>query len=234
MIYGDTDSIFVLVGSGYDERECRSVGSELAGTLNAFWRERLAKELRVESALEIEFETHYLKFFMPTMRGSERGSKKRYAGSVRAQDGSAKVVFKGLEAVRTDWTPLARRFQRELFARVFTDREYRAWARGILDDLYAGALDDELVYRKRLRRDVDEYEHNVPPHVRAARKLDRPVRQVRYVITTRGPEPVQARSDARIDYDHYRDRQLAPAADGLLGFLGTSFETVAGKQLSLF
>jgi DNA polymerase-2 len=235
VIYGDTDSIFVLVGSGHGEAECRDVGEGLARLLNDFWRERLAKEPRVESALEIEFETHYLRFFMPTMRGSERGSKKRYAGSVRAKDGSAKIVFKGLEAVRTDWTPLARRFQRELFARVFADRAYREWARGILDDLYAGALDDELVYRKRLRRGLHEYERNVPPHVQAARKLDTPSpRVVRYVITTRGPEPVQARSGARIDYDHYRDRQLAPAANGLLGFLGTDFEAVAGKQLSLF
>jgi DNA polymerase-2 len=234
VIYGDTDSIFVLVGSGHEEAECREVGERLARLLDDFWRQRLAKEPRVRSALEIEFETHYLRFFMPTMRGSERGSKKRYAGSVRAKDGSAKIVFKGLEAVRTDWTPLARRFQRELFARVFQGREYREWARGILDDLYAGALDDELVYQKRLRRDLDEYEHNVPPHVQAARKLDRPARFVRYVITTRGPEPVQARSAARIDYDHYRDRQLAPAANGLLAFLGTDFEAVAGKQLSLF
>ncbi len=234
VIYGDTDSIFVLVGSGHDEEQCRAVGDGLARLLNDYWRARLAEEPRVESALEIEFETHYLRFFMPTMRGSEKGSKKRYAGSVRGEDESAKIVFKGLEAVRTDWTPLARRFQRELFARVFADREYRAWSRSIVDDLYAGALDDELVYRKRLRRSVDEYEHNVPPHVQAAKKLDRPPRVIRYVITTRGPEPVQARSGARIDYDHYKSRQLAPAANGLLTFLGTDFETIAGKQLSLF
>ena len=32
-------------------------------------------------------------------------------------------------------------------------------------------LDAELVYRKRIRRDLDEYRHNVPPHIQAARKL---------------------------------------------------------------
>ena len=36
-----------------------------------------------------------------------------------------KVVIKGLEAARTDWTPLARRFQRELFDRVFPDQPWR-------------------------------------------------------------------------------------------------------------
>jgi len=234
VIYGDTDSIFVLVGSDHDEARCKEIGDGLAGILNTWWTERLTAEPKVKSALEIEFETHYLRFFMPTMRGSERGSKKRYAGSVRNADGSASIVFKGLEAVRTDWSPLARRFQRELFARIFADREWREWAKSTLDDLYAGRLDDELVYSKRLRRKLDEYERNVPPHVQAARKLGRPVRSIRYVITTRGPEPVQRRTAARIDYDHYRDRQLAPAADGLLTCIGTDFETVAGKQLSLF
>jgi DNA polymerase-2 len=234
VIYGDTDSLFVLIGSGPDETECQRIGAHLALTLDAYWTKRLADDPRVKSALEIEFERHYLRFFMPTMRGSERGSKKRYAGSVRNADGSASIVFKGLEAVRTDWTPLARRFQRELFARIFAGHEWRSWARGLLDQLYAGALDDALVYQKRIRRDLDEYVHNVPPHVQAARMLENPGRTIRYLITTRGPEPVAARSGARIDYDHYLERQLAPAADGLLGFLGTDFRTVAGKQLSLF
>ena len=36
----------------------------------------------IESNLELEFETHYQRFFMPTMRGSETGSKKRYCGMV--------------------------------------------------------------------------------------------------------------------------------------------------------
>jgi hypothetical protein len=48
---------------------------------------------------------------------------------------------------------------------------------------------------------------NVPPHVRAARMLDRfDGRIVNYVITTAGLEPVQKRSDAAYDYDHYSER----------------------------
>ena len=97
----------------------------------------------------------------------------------------------------------------------------------------AGQLDDELVYRKRLRRQLDDYTRNVPPHVRAARMLGKPVREVSYVWTARGPEPVQKRSSP-LDYHHYLHRQLAPAADGLLQCLGTSFDRVAGDQISLF
>ena len=56
---------------------------------------------------------------------------------------------------------------------------------------------------------------------------------VEYVMTTRGPEPLDRRS-APIDYDHYVDKQLAPACDVLLAFFGTSFAKIAGAQTSLF
>src|SRR5690606_23551055 len=87
VIYGDTDSLFVLLGPSRNEEECRRVGGELARDLNAWWAARLSEEHRLESFLELEFETHYLKFLMPTLRGSDRGTKKRYAGSVRTPDG---------------------------------------------------------------------------------------------------------------------------------------------------
>ena len=39
-------------------------------------------------------------------------------------------------------------------------------------ELMNGELDEQLVYRKRLRRPLAEYQRNVPPHVRAARLAD--------------------------------------------------------------
>jgi DNA polymerase-2 len=185
------------------------------------------------SYLEVEFETHYLKFVMPTIRGSESGSKKRYAGMVRAADNSEKIVFKGLEAVRTDWTPLAREFQRTLYRMVFNDEPVDDYIRETAAALQSGALDDKLVYRKRLRRKLNEYTRNVPPHVQAARKQAKPGRWVSYLITVNGPEP----SDecvSGIDYQHYLEKQLEPVADGILHFLDTSFERINGAQISLF
>lgn len=231
VIYGDTDSLFVLVGEK-PEDACLNVGDEIASALNDFWRERLLRDHALESGLEVEFETHYLRFLMPTMRGSKKGSKKRYAGLVREDDGSTRVIVKGLEAARTDWTPLARRVQRELFRRIFEGEEYESWLLDIARQVRAGEFDDELVYRKRLRRALDDYEKNVPPHVQAARKLGRPAREIRYLITSAGPEPVDL-PHATPDYAHYLDKQLAPAANAILPFLGTDFATVAGPQLVL-
>jgi DNA polymerase-2 len=233
VIYGDTDSVFVLLGPDYDEAQSRRRGSELALALNQWWRQTIAREFRLDSRLEVEFETHFVRFLMPTVRGSETGSKKRYAGTVRNADGGFDMVFKGLESVRSDWTPLARQFQRELYRRVFFDEPWEPYVQRMVDELRGGRLDDLLVYRKRLRQPLEAYRRNVPPHVQAARKMQRPGRWVHYVMTLNGPEPAKQRSSP-LDYQHYVERQLGPVADGILYFIGESFARFAANQMDLF
>jgi DNA polymerase-2 len=233
VIYGDTDSLFILPGGVEGEAAIDAAGRALTLHLNDWWQARIEQMFGLPSFLEVEYETHFIRFLMPTIRGAETGSKKRYAGLVRREDGSTSIVFKGLESVRTDWTPLAQRFQRELYRRVFLREPFEAYVRQTVDDMHAGRFDEELVYRKRLRRALEDYTRNVPPHVQAARKLDRPERWIRYEITRNGPEPV-VDAIPKPDYRHYQDRQLAPIADGILGFVGTSFEAIAGQQLTFF
>jgi DNA polymerase-2 len=238
VIYGDTDSLFVLVGKGPGEEECRMLGGELARRLNRLWAQEIAGRYRLESRLELEFETHYLRFFMPTIRGSEVGSKKRYAG-LTLRGGERVLEFTGLEAVRSDWTPLAREFQREIYRRVFFDEPFAEYVRTIASELFSGKRDSELVYRKRIRRRLEDYQKSRPPHVQAAlkRRKDggdrRQDRWIRYVVTTSGPEPVSSRASP-LDYRHYLDRQLAPAADALLRVKGTSVAEILDAQLRLF
>jgi DNA polymerase-2 len=232
VIYGDTDSLFVRLGSQLNSAECATQGLELAAELNRFWHAEIMRVHRLQSHLEVQFDTHYVRFFMPTLRDSEQGSKKRYAGLLRMPEGD-QVEFKGLEAVRTDWTPLARRFQRELYRRVFVGEPYVDYVRELSQQLMTGELDAELVYRKRVRRELDQYVTNVPPHVRAARRLAHPTRIVSYCITVNGPEPARQR-ESRFDYRHYLDRQLAPAADAILQHCGTSFAQLTEQQLELF
>jgi DNA polymerase-2 len=238
VLYGDTDSLFVRLNPSLDEAAAVKESQRLADAINAFWKERLAAEHRVESFLEMRFDALFLQFLMPTMRGSEKGSKKRYAGLVRDGEGT-QLVIRGLEAIRTDWTPLAREAQRELLHRVFAGRAWEAWLLGLRRQVLSGALDEQLIYRKRLRRDVGDYA-SVPPHVRAAKLLadaepgdDAPATDVEYLMTVQGPQPVAHRT-APIDYAHYLEKQLAPAVDVVLGQLGTSYERVAGEQLELF
>lgn len=235
VIYGDTDSVFVWLGDDRTERECLDIGTRLSVELNQWWRDRLHNEFAIESSLEIEFETHFLKFIMPTIRGSEIGSKKRYAGLLHKGD-DYQLVFKGLETVRTDWTRLARDFQQELYRRIFFDETYEEYVRQVADDLMQGRLDEQLYYRKRIRRPLHEYQKNVPPHIQAARKLPRSKQGrgwIRYMITINGPEP-EGYVHSTLDYEHYLDRQLKPVADGILHFLGTDFDQIYQKQITLF
>ncbi len=104
VIYGDTDSVFVLLGS-VPEDQVELIGNELTERLNEWWSNRLREKFSIESFLEMEFETHFSRFLMPTVRGSDAGSKKRYAGLIRDGE-NHRLLFKGLESVRSDWSPL--------------------------------------------------------------------------------------------------------------------------------
>nr|WP_313653212.1 DNA polymerase II [Pantoea sp.] len=244
VIYGDTDSTFVWLKSAHGEAAAAAIGQQLVQKVNAWWRDHLQQTLGLTSALELEYESHFCRFLMPTIRGAEQGSKKRYAGLIR-DAGGERMIFKGLESVRTDWTPLAKTFQQQLYHRIFHREPWQDYIRETVAQLLAGELDDQLIYKKRLRRPLKEYERNVPPHVRAARladeqnrKLNRPLQyqnggRIRYVMATAGPEPLEARSTP-LDYDHYVTRQLQPVAEGILPFVDGDFATLITGQLGLF
>lgn len=232
VIYGDTDSLFIKLKEGEGEN-AEASGNRIAEDLNKYWSEKIQNEHGLKSYLEIEFEKYYRKFILTPARGSETGAKKRYAGLL-IENGEEKLEFVGMEFVRSDWTHLAKEFQVELYSRIFNNDEIEDWLREIVKKVKAGEYDEKLVYRKRLRKDVDEYTKNIPQHVKAARLLPETTGTVYYVITKRGPIPVELKH-TDIDYDHYIDKQLKPIADSVLSLLGESFDSIVqSDQLSFF
>jgi DNA polymerase-2 len=246
VIYGDTDSVFIHIQHESADG-VKIIGNQLADQLTAWWTARLKAEMQIESCLELEFETHFQKFLMPTVRGAETGSKKRYAGLVRTGDKPEdfRLVFKGLETVRSDWSPLARLFQQQLYEKIFLDEPFEEFIKLTVAQVLEGKEKDNLVLRRRLRRKLDDYIKNVPPHVQAARKADVIRKEkglpeafgqggwVEYVMTVNGPEPKQYQTSA-IDVDFYVERQIAPIADSILVFKGTSMKELLDKQMGLF
>ena len=243
VIYGDTDSLFVHFGNG-ESAAIQRTGTRLSEKLNGYLNVELQQRFKVESKLDIELEKLFVHFFMPTIRGRDTGSKKRYAGLFINAAGTAELYFAGMEATRRDWTALAKEFQVDLFTLLFQkdgspdlQDELCDLVRSRHQQLYEGHLDDKLVYRKGISKRLEDYTKNVPPHVRAARMLDQlDGKIVSYVMTTAGPEPVQKKSDAAYDYDHYNKKQLAPIADMVLRFFDLDYRslTKGGRQLSLF
>lgn len=233
VLYGDTDSVFVqLKPSEYATGE--QAAGQLARQINGFLNQTIQERFNLASHLEIEFEKLFTRFFMPALRSGGDSAKKRYAGLVR-KGGTRELVFTGLEFVRSDWTRFARQFQYDLFHRIFHDREVAPWIRQKILDIKTGRHDRELVYKKRLTKPAREYVKVVPPHVKAARLLpDRNPREISYVMTLRGPVPVELPHED-LDYPHYIEKQLKPIADSVLRFFDLSVtEIMGGKQLSLF
>ncbi|NML47164.1 DNA polymerase II [Ramlibacter sp. G-1-2-2] len=244
-IYGDTDSIFIWLKRAHTNEEAQAIAATLVKDINAWWSHRLREEQGLASFLEIELDTHYRKFFMPTIRGSDVGSKKRYAGLSVDAAGREEMIYRGLEMARSDWTPLARQFQEGLLSRIFRGEPYQAFVTDYAQATLSGEKDDLLVYRKRLRHRIADYQVNVPPQVRAARiadeynvKVNRPRQYenggwIRYVMTRSGPEPLEVRRSG-IDYEHYLTRQLQPIADAILQPMGESFAAMTTLQRRLF
>lgn len=245
VIYGDTDSTFVWLGHPHTEEQAGDIGRALVAHVNAWFDQYLREEFNLVNALELQYETHYRRFLMPTIRNSDEGSKKRYAGLVTRADGTEEMVYKGLETVRSDWTPLAKQFQQALYLRVFKGEAYQEYVKDYVHRTLAGEFDSLLVYRKRLRRSLEDYERNVPPQVRAARIADeynrahaRPLQYqnggwIQYVMTVAGPEPLENRRSP-IDYEHYLSRQLQPVADAILPFVKDDFTRLTSRQQTLF
>ncbi|MCF6149482.1 MAG: DNA polymerase II [Candidatus Kuenenia sp.] len=232
VLYGDTDSVFVQLKK-HQSGEYADVSSRLAKDLNEYWRKRLKENFHVESFLEIEFEMYFEKLCLPMARGFQGGAKKRYVGRVKDSQGE-KLHFVGMEYVRSDWTELAKNFQYQLYERLFNNQEIETFVKDYISDLKKGRYDNDLIYYKRLRKNVREYTKTKPPHVKAAHMLSKEVGEVYYIMTMRGPVPVQL-DHKDIDYVHYIDKQIRPIADSVLPLLGKSFDAIYGaRQLSLF
>ncbi len=244
VIYGDTDSTFVHLTGVRDREEAVKTGKRLEKNINRQWQDKLKSEYQLACHLEIEFETCFDKFFMPTIRGSEQGSKKRYAGIIEA-DNPDTLVFKGLENVRSDWTQLSKEFQQTLYLKVFNNDPVKEYILDIVEGIRHRRFDTKLVYHKRLGKPLAEYTKNIPPHVRAALRaeeknleLGKPLQyqrrtSVQYFMTQAGPQTPWY-CDSPLDYEHYIDKQIRPIAESILPSIGLSFDSMIMPQLGLF
>ncbi len=254
VIYGDTDSLFVLSAQGDDVGDLDALGARLAALVNGKLAAYARSSFDVTSRIELEFEGIYRRFFLPPMRtptsdpddedAESRGRAKGYAGLVVAagKDGAVTeyLEVKGMEAVRHDWTPLAQQLQRELLHLVFHDADQvliGEKVRTLLRDLKAGRCDEKLAYRKSLRKSVESYTKSSPPHARAAALLPAEERTglIRYVWTVEGPQP-ESRRSAPLDYEHYVQKQVRPIVESIAPYIGLATDNIfaAGGQLGLF
>ncbi len=162
-------------------------------------------------------------------------AKKKYAGLM--DDGELDVV--GMEAIRGDWSNLARNVQNEVLRLVLEDANpirAKSYVTNLVKDLESAKVPkSSLVIWKTLTKRPDEYEVNAP-HVEVARKMAKegwPVSvgdKVGFIITKKPgklyqkAEPHFKVSMDQVDYDYYVRNQIVPAAVRVLEVFGIAEE----------
>jgi DNA polymerase-2 len=266
VLYGDTDSLFVLSGRplGTEPRALYELGRRVCQEINTELQRYIEENLKLSSKLELELEKVYCRFFLPQVRGSiqsratregeaaespqTRGRAKGYAGMLLAEKSEGFPVsvedlaleIVGMEAIRRDWTEMAKDFQVRMLHMVFQNRPLqtiREYIKEVIENLYAGRLDHKLVYIKALRKPTRDYKRSLPPHVKAASQLDVTEQRglIRYLWTKDGPQP-EERQSSPVDYDHYVEKQLKPIASMFTEALKTDIDHLINvdNQLWLF
>jgi DNA polymerase, archaea type len=219
VVYGDTDSLFIVV-----PKKERGKAKEFLKTVNE----------SLPGTIELEYEGFYKRGIFVT--------KKRYA----LIDEEDKVTVKGLEFVRRDWAPIARRTQEEVLTRLLKGAPPKEAAKVVRDAIESirdrdVSLEDITIYTQ-LTKSIDEYK-NVGPHVVAAKRLLEHGREVTpgmvigYVITrrirgiggikgikgiSRRAMPVEFVKIEDYDPEYYIDNQILPANLRIMEAVGYS------------
>ncbi|MEK6844384.1 MAG: DNA polymerase II [Nanoarchaeota archaeon] len=233
VIYMDTDSTFVE--TNLEKTKANELGKKIEFHINNFYKDYVKKNYDRQSFLELQFEKQYLSMIIPKLRKQEAGAKKRYAGLIE-KNGKEELEVTGLESIRGDWTEAAQEFQKELLIKLFHKENIVPFIKSYIKNINEGKLDSKLIYRKSIRKSLEEYTKTTPPHVKAARQLDKiDSNLIEYYQTTEGPEPIQ-KLKHKIDYEHYIEKQIKPIANQVLMLLNKDFDSLIqnSKQAKLF
>lgn len=114
VIYGDTDSIFILFDENYTYTEMKEEALQLCHKINKKLTEIALTEFNVKDhVFEIEFDKSYETLFQVyTKKG--KAAKKRYAGLQYNDDGTTKFTAKGFEFLKASTAEVTKVVQKEL------------------------------------------------------------------------------------------------------------------------
>ncbi len=200
VIYGDTDSLFVIVPENK-----RNVAIEFLKKVNA----------DLPGIIELEYEGYYKRGLFVT--------KKRYA----LIDENGKITVKGLEFVRRDWAAIARKTQEKVLKILLKDANPEKAAKLVREVIInikerRVKLEDLIIYTQ-LTKSIKSYK-NIEPHLIAAKRLKDggeevvPGMIIGYVIVKGTNKLISMRAEPaafvkleNYDPDYYIDNQILPA-----------------------
>ncbi len=235
VIYGDTDSLVLLLGDKSEESALtlmRNVNSKLPGMM------------------ELEVEDFYVRgvFVGKKVSGDKAsGAKKKYAMLTK----TGRIKIRGFELVRRDWSKIARDTQRAVLETILKDGNAEKAAdivRSVVHGLRAGSVPlKDLTIRTQLRKGIDNYDSKSPELSAAKKAVERGQKKkaeleyavISYVITSHGSS-ISDKAELEefaddYDADYYINHQVLPAVMRILKELNFSEEQLKnlGSQKKL-
>lgn len=202
IIYGDTDSAFILIKNDNKIEEfLRKANSDLP------------------APMELEYQGKYKRGLFLQKKSGEGGAKKRYA--LLSEDGE--IILKGIEAIRGDWSLIAKNAQKKVIEVILKNnsiKDAKKYIKDLIEDVKNRKVElTDLSLQSTLTRDLKEYSSRGPHIVAAeiAKKKGYSVKRgytVSYIVC-RGPGKISDRivltEDANTeDYDpnYYIENQI--------------------------
>ena len=226
VIYGDTDSVFLIDSEAMDKFKAE------------------ANE-RLPSPMELEEEGLFKSGVFLEKKGSGAGAKKRYA----LMDQNNKIIIKGLEARRGDWSKLAQKAQVETLTTILTEVDGKPALekiQKIIADIRNKKINmEDLILTNRLTKQIHEYKTK-GPQVAAGELLAQTGIKVgagtivKYVVTKGSSKRIRDRvklpeqtTIEEIDEDYYINNQLIGATYKILELFGYSKEQIKNLNTGL-
>lgn len=220
IVYGDTDSVFI---------KAENIREKMDSFL-----EKVNNEL--PEFMKLEFEGFFERGFF-TSTDSGEGAKKKYA--LIDEEGGMKIT--GFEQVRRDWSPIAKKTQKEVLRQVLENNVDGAveTAKQVIEELREGEVPvEDLRIYTTLNKKPENYD-STAPHVEAAKRaIERgtsisPGSTISYVIT-RGGGGISQRAEIlsyaeSYDADYYIENQVLPAVMRVLKVFGYTDGQLKGE-----
>lgn len=235
VIYGDTDSIVMLLGDRTKE--------DAIGFVKKF-------NGKLPGSMELELEDFYSRGIFvgkKTEKGATTGAKKKYA--LITESGYIKI--RGFELVRRDWSKVARTTQRRVLETILKEGSAEK-AIGIVKDVIKELKEgktpiSELAISTQLRKSIDSYDAKSPELAAAKKAVEQGLKSreevehgvISYVITKHGSsisDKAELEEFAKdYDPDYYINNQVIPATMRILSELNYNEDEIKGlgKQKKL-
>lgn len=224
VIYSDTDSVAIIL-------ENKNLG-DITNFLNKI-------NLELPSLMELELEGFYPRGIFVLKKNEQVGAKKKYA--LLQKDG--KIVIKGFETVRRDWSLLAKEAQTNVLNLILKEDNLikaKEYIRNLIQEVRDNKIPlEKTIIQTKLQKEIGDY-IAIGPHVAIARQLKNKGEHVssgtiiEYIVS-QGTGLVRDKAKPideakNYDPDYYINNQIIPAVEMIFSVVNINKEDLLNDK----